>query len=195
MISLGTLADALAPPLIEEPLKLDKTEVVERGAEQGPPPEPAEIPIVSIGRPRAWLTDNIPPSPGDGWAATSPAIHEDERVLLLRMACSFRPRSDRVKIVWARFTARLIGDNERLRAPIAVNLYPDSVEVERKVTRRVALSPSLTLMEVEVGLGEIAPPWSTRPSNPSSARRETTPTSCPGTSPSRPAMRSAAPSC
>ncbi len=101
MISLGTLADALAPPLIEEPLKLDKTEVVERGAEQGPPPEPAEIPIVSIGRPRAWLTDNIPPSPGDGWAATSPAIHEDERVLLLRMACSFRPRSDRVKIVWA----------------------------------------------------------------------------------------------
>jgi len=157
MTHLDGLENALEAPLLEGPLQLDPVNVIERGTEaQVGLPGPDEIPIVTIGVPRAWAVA-APPAQGEptaGISAITPAIAPNERVLLLRMACSFRPQSDQTKIIWARFTARLFGDDPKLPPPIALDLYPSAVNVERKVTRRLALSPSLKLMEVEVGLGD-----------------------------------------
>jgi hypothetical protein len=158
MTYLGGLEEALAEPLLEGPLQLDPVQAIERGAEAPVGlPGTEEIPVVTIGAPRAWPIPAPPLAPGGSTATMStvaPVIGSEERVLLLRMACSFRPRSDQTQIVWARFTARLFPDDQQLPPPIALDLYPSIVEVERKVTRRVTLSPSLKLTEVEATLGE-----------------------------------------
>jgi hypothetical protein len=152
------LETALAAPLLEGVLQLDPVNVIERSTEaQVELPGTEEIPVVSIGMPRAWAVAALPPAQEEqraGINAVAPLIGPNERVLLLRMACSFRPQSDQTQIIWARFTARLFSDDQQLPPPIALDLYPSTVEVERKVTRRVALSPSLKLMEVEAKLGE-----------------------------------------
>ena len=133
MTHLGGLEEALEASLLEGPLQLDPVSVVERGADaEVGLPGPEEIPVVSIGVPRAWAVAAPPPVQGEtiaGIGAIAPAIGPNERVLLLRMACSFRARSDQTEIIWARFTERLLGDDPHLLPPIALDLYPLAVNV------------------------------------------------------------------
>lgn len=156
MMQPDGLADAFDPPLIEAPLQLDQVTTTERGESLADAPAADEIPVVTIGVPRAAPVSALASTRLDGGAhmsVTAPVIGADETAFLLRLACSFRPRSDSTEIIWARFTARLLADGDSTTA-VALDLYPSAVEVERKVSRRILVSPSLKLAEVEAGVGE-----------------------------------------
>jgi hypothetical protein len=151
MIVSRSLEEAIAEPLLEAPLEPVPTSGARR--EQPPavgPPDPSELPVVTIGRPRAWPLSDLgdPAAPG---VAGSPAR---EVFFVVRLACSFRPRKDRTSISWARFAVHLQPD-EAGNQPLAFDLYPRAVERERQVSRKVTLSPSLKFSEVEASIGEL----------------------------------------
>lgn len=144
--------------MVEGALHVDTAVVTERGdVDRADLPAVSDVPVVSIGMPRAWPVSALPSPQLDtavAMGAVAPVIGADETAFLLRLACSFRPRSDKTQVTWARFTARLIADDEEV-TPIALDLYPSTVEVERKVSRRLTVSPRLKLAEVEASAGDI----------------------------------------
>jgi hypothetical protein len=151
------LDEALHQTLFEGPLQLFRSNGLEStNLDLSDLLESERVPIVTVGMPRAWPVEELVPTllVGGAMKATSPVIGPDERALLLRLACSFRPRTEQTQVSRARFTVALLADDPELASPIALDLYPLLVEVERKVGRRIALSPTLKLKEVEVGLGE-----------------------------------------
>jgi hypothetical protein len=154
MNNFGGLEEALREPLVEGSLELDIPSRIERSEDDIIIPPEDEVPVVTIGKPRAW--DVIePPKLSTDAPQFLPQIRPEERAFLLRMACSFRPRADTTSITWARFTASLI-PNEAGEVPIALDLYPISVETESTVSKNISLSPSLKFCEVEIGLGAIS---------------------------------------
>jgi hypothetical protein len=153
----ANLDEALDQPLFEGPLQLFRPDGLESAnLDLSDLLESERVPIVTVGMPRAWPVEELVPTllVGKTMKATSPVIGPDERALLLRLACSFRPRTEQTQVSWARFTVALLADDPELASPIALDLYPLAVEVERKVGRRITLSPTLKLQEVEVRLGE-----------------------------------------
>ena len=78
---------------------------------------------------------------------------EQETFFVVRLACSFRPRNEKVSVRWARFPVHLLPD-EGGAQPLAFDLYPSSVERERQVSKKVTLNPSLKFLEVGASVGE-----------------------------------------
>ena len=149
----STLDDALADPIAEGPLTLLPAKRPSRTQpDDVPTPETDELPVVSVGRPRAWpLHDLI------DHEALSPEIRgslDRTDFFIVRLACSFRPRTSGVSIAWARFAVHLEPDPGG-REPLAFDLYPRVVERERQVGRHVTLSPSLKFSEIEASAGEV----------------------------------------
>ncbi len=147
--------DALADLLYEGPME----PAVSRGRQRKRDPEaittpPSDrLPIVSIGRPRAWTIDQLVPD--QELSREVKASLERERFFVVRLACSFHPQRDDVSVAWAQLAMRMRPDEKGL-VPLAFDLYPRSVERERKVSRRISLSPSLKFYDVEASVGEFA---------------------------------------
>jgi hypothetical protein len=116
-------------------------------------PPADQLPIVSIGRPRAWTIDELVLQ--EDLPTEMKASLKTEMFFVLRLACSFRPQRDEVRIAWAQLTLQLKPDQQGL-LPLAFDLYPMSVDRERKTSKRISLSPSLKFYDVEAGLGEFA---------------------------------------
>ena len=116
-------------------------------------PPAAQLPIVSIGRPRAWAIDELVLS--EDLPMEVKASLKADMFFVVRLACSFRPQRDDVSVAWAQLALQLRPDQQGL-VPLAFDLYPMSVERERKVSKRVSLSPSLKFHDVEAGFGEFA---------------------------------------
>lgn len=137
--------------LWEAPLALDATAGPERGAPGADTIDAArEMPVVRIEPPVAHLArDVIPP------AELPEQIRSDSAhcYIIVRFDCSFRPRADKVRIEWARFRAQLKTDAAGDRA-VAEDVHP--YRVERTLRRNVALkiSPTITFLDIDVGLGE-----------------------------------------
>jgi hypothetical protein len=116
-------------------------------------PPPDQLPIVSIGRPRAWAIDKLVSN--QELPREVKASFEREMFFVVRLACSFRPQRDDVSIAWAQLAMYLRPDKQGL-VPLAFDLYPKSVERERKVGKRISLSPRLKFYDVEASIGEFA---------------------------------------
>jgi hypothetical protein len=149
------LDEALSDLLYEGALEL----VVPRGHQRRRQPEavttpPAsQLPIISIGRPRAWTIEQLVSSQNP--PAQVKASLEQEMFFVIRLACSFRPQHDNVRVAWAQLAMYLRPD-EKGCTPLAFDLYPKSVERERKASKRVSLSPSLKFHDVDTELEEFA---------------------------------------
>lgn len=153
MITIGGLDEALSESLFSGPLQVEEFDRKERvDLEPPPPPSPDEVPVVTVGTPRAW---EVAPAEAvaSGHTEGTPHVTSSERLLLLRMACSFRPKKTETTVAWARYTATLLPVAGG-RAPVAIDMFPMTVEAERKVSRTLTLSPSLKVMEVEGSLGQ-----------------------------------------
>jgi hypothetical protein len=148
-----TAEDPFAEPLLEEALVPVPTPGRERSwPEDVAPPEARDLPIVSIGRPRAWPLEDVLDVPS--LPAEMQATLARERFLFLRLSCSFRPRRQKTSIAFARFSADLIAEPAADDPAVAFDLYPRSIEHTSTVTKRVAFAPTLAFTEVEAGVGE-----------------------------------------
>jgi len=149
------LDEALSDLLYEESLELAEPAGRQRkkSIDVADIPPVAQLPIVSIGRPRAWAIDELVLK--ENLPVEVKASSKTEVFFVLRLACSFRPQHDAVSVAWAQLALQLKPDQQGL-APLAFDLYPLSVEREQKVSKRISLSPTLKFHEVEAGLGEFA---------------------------------------
>jgi hypothetical protein len=98
------LDEALDQPLFEGPLQLFRPDGLESAnLDLSDLLESERVPIVTVGMPRAWPVEELVPTllVGKTMKATSPVIGPDERALLLRLACSFRPRTEQTQVSWA----------------------------------------------------------------------------------------------
>jgi len=148
------LGEALSDLLYEGPVELAKPlgRQRKRSTDLEAPPV-AQLPIVSVGRPRAWAIDDLIPQ--QELPEVIKASLEAETFFIVRLACSFRPQHDEVRVAWAQLALQLKPDQHGL-LPLAFDLYPMSVERERKVGKRISLSPQLKFHDVEAGFGELA---------------------------------------
>ncbi len=149
------LDDALADVLYEGPMELVAPQGRQRkrnlDAITAPPSD--QLPIVSIGRPRAWAIDQMVSH--RELPREVKASFEREMFFVVRLACSFRPQRDDVSIAWAQLAMHLRPDDQGL-VPLAFDLYPKLVERERRVGKRISLSPSLKFYDAEASVGEFA---------------------------------------
>jgi hypothetical protein len=147
----STLQEALAEPLVDGPLEPLPRSAARRSLPQDlPTPAATELPMASIGRPRAWPLPDL--LRGDEISPDIKASLAEETFFVLRLACSFRPRGDKVGVSWAQLVVELEADGQG-RQPYAFDLYPREVQRERQVSKKVSLSPSLKYLEVEASLG------------------------------------------
>jgi hypothetical protein len=96
------LDEALDQPLFEGPLQLFRPDGLESAnLDLSDLLESERVPIVTVGMPRAWPVEELVPTllVGKTMKATSPVIGPDERALLLRLACSFRPRTEQTQVI------------------------------------------------------------------------------------------------
>jgi hypothetical protein len=77
---------------------------------------------------------------------------EEANFYLVRLSCSFRPKSDGPQVEWARFQVSLLPD-QASRVPVAFDLYPLQVTNEVKRNTKVTLSPTVKFQEVEASAG------------------------------------------
>ena len=111
-----------------------------------------DLPLVSIGQPEVWqLAEVYPP---EKMPATLRAKQEEADFYLVRLACSFRPARDDVKIEWARFLVHLMPDSAG-QVTVAFDLYPLQITQEVRHNVKVTLSPTLKFMEVEASVGGV----------------------------------------
>jgi hypothetical protein len=115
-------------------------------------PQANQLPIVKIGRPRAWAVDEL--LFGEDWPAEVKASIKDRLFFVARLACSFRPQNDNVSLVWAQLALQLKPDHQG-HAPLAYDMFPMLVEHEQKC-KRIALTPSLKFSYAEAGSGKFA---------------------------------------
>lgn len=109
-----------------------------------------DLPVVSIGQPEVWqLAEVYPP---EKMPPTLRAKLDEGDFYLVRLACSFRPGPNGVKIEFARFLAHLVRDHSG-QQPVAFDLHPLNVTQEVRRNVKVSLSPTLKFMEVEAGVG------------------------------------------
>jgi hypothetical protein len=73
----------------------------------------------------------------------------------VRLFCSFRPRSGKTSLTWARFEAHFLSDDQA-RQPEVHDLDPREVVREAKRSRTVTLSPSVKFQEVQFAAGQAA---------------------------------------
>ena len=137
-----------------EPASEDLVQEVNRGGEKSRISDKVarELPVVSIGRPEVWnLSDVIPESE---MPKTLKVKLAEADFSLVRLACSFRPRSQKHTFKWARFVVELqaAGAEEQ---PVAYDLHPQFItqEVQRKVG--ITLTPMLKFKEVEANLAGV----------------------------------------
>lgn len=110
-----------------------------------PPLDPAELPVVSVGKPYAERVE-------------IPAGHRLDGVadlFLIVMVCTFRPVAPKVSVTWARYAAALLPD-EAGTQPEVQSLYPKEVEKEVQVTTKLGLSPTLGFDKLEFSIGEFS---------------------------------------
>jgi hypothetical protein len=106
---------------------------------------------VSIGRPEVWeLATLLSPGTAPGWLAAKAG---EADFYLVRFACSFRLAPREGVIEWARFRVLLQPDDDG-RRPIAFAIYPEQEVTEVRRNVKVALAPSLSFEEIDVGVGE-----------------------------------------
>jgi hypothetical protein len=149
------LDDALADLLYEGPMVIvaPAGRQRKRNLEAIAAPPFDQLPIVSIGRPRAWAIDQLVSN--QQLPREVKASFEREMFFIVRLACSFRPQRGDVSVAWAQLAMYLKPDEQGL-VPLAFDLYPKSVERERKVGKRISLSPSLKFYDIEASVGEFA---------------------------------------
>lgn len=143
----------ITDPLIEVTLEPMPDEI-ERGSNKEVPIQPDDFPVVSIAKPVSYPIKDL--SSTQDLAVDFSALLEQNNFYLFQFACSFRPQKQ-TKIDWARFSVRLLADNQGHQA-LAHDLHPLSIEHEIKQSFKVMLSPALKFesgtTSVEVGLGE-----------------------------------------
>jgi hypothetical protein len=109
-----------------------------------------DLPVVSIGQPEVWsLPDVYAPK------KLPPALRaklDEANFYLVRLSCSFRPKSGGTQVEWARLAISLLPDAVG-RAPLAFDLHPLLVTNEVKRNVKVTISPSLKFNEVEASVG------------------------------------------
>lgn len=137
----------ITDPLIEVTLEPMPDEV-ERGVNKEVPIRPDDFPVVSIAKPVPYPIKDL--SSSQDLPVDFSALLEQNNFYLIQFACSFRPQKQ-TKIDWARFSVRLLPDNNGYQA-LPHDLYPLSVENEIKHNFKVSLSPSLKF-EVASGAG------------------------------------------
>ena len=141
----------LEPPADADPRALRTVEP--DAAIQARMPDTSELPTTSIGLPEVWRLDELYPS--YEIPAHIQSRLEKADFYFVQLSCSFRPRSGRTRIEWARFVISLIGDKPDT-PPVVSDLHP--VEVRQEVQRhvRVGFSPTLKFQSLSVGIGEAA---------------------------------------
>jgi len=155
-----TVPDTLKNLLWEGPLEVSADEVVDRlerewraqGTKDSVHDIIRDLPTVSIGLPETWPLTQI--YPHKKMPPTLRVKLDESDFYFVRMPCSFRPRSVKSRIVWARFLVNLLPDSAR-QQPTAYDLHPLGVMQEVKRNVKVSLSPSLKFQEVEVGVGNL----------------------------------------
>lgn len=149
------LEEALSDLLYEGSMELAKPsgrQRKQRIAAMNIPPA-AQLPIVKIGRPRAWAIDELVLS--EDLPAEVKSSLKDRRFFVLRLACSFHPQHDDVSLAWAQLALQLKPDHKG-HVPLAFDMFPMSVERERKAGKRISLSLNLKFRNVETGTREFA---------------------------------------
>jgi hypothetical protein len=107
---------------------------------------------VSIGAPQSWPLHDLFRARGERLPPEIALLAEASDFWLVRLACSFRPRRQ-VRVDWARFGVTLHGAGQAAD-PVAFDLYPKDISVERRGNVKVGLTPKLKLSDLEVELGE-----------------------------------------
>ena len=139
-------------PTSEVAVEHMRRELSERGLESKVSEYVRYLPIVTIGRPRAWPLEQL------YGAEEMPPLLRTERersdLYLIQLACSFRPVREEIRIEWGRLVARLLPD-QREHQPLALDVYPREVlhHVQRNI--KVTLGPTLKFKEVEASIGGV----------------------------------------
>jgi hypothetical protein len=109
------------------------------------------MPIVSIGKPKSWLLQDLYPSKKLSRLIQTQFSQSD--FYLVRLSCSFRPVHKESRVEWARFRAVLLPHTSTGTQPTAFDLHPQQLVQEVKRQIKVTLSPSLKFQELEASIG------------------------------------------
>lgn len=132
--------------LWEGPLEPSITEASERGrgdVEKHTGVDARSLPVVGIGRPDKACPISKFYSP-EKYLMVKPV---EADLYVVRLACSLRPQRKEDRVEWARFIVQLLPD-ETGRQPIALDLYPMTVDQEVKHNVHVTLSSKLSFQEI-----------------------------------------------
>ena len=144
----NSLIECQLEPVIDDPFERSTPN---RGEQLALQVTLRNMPMVSIGKPKSWLLQDLYPS------KKLPRLIQTQLSLadfyLVRLSCSFRPVHKENRVEWARFCVNLLPDPSTGAQPIASALYPEQLVQEVKHQIKVTLSPSLKFQELEASIG------------------------------------------
>ena len=150
------ISDKIEKPLYQGPLELgpEGFSLALKGARDGLRERdlPKSGPVVTLGTPQSWNLVELAIEREESLPAEVRMLLKEAHFHLVVFACSFRP-DRRSAIRWARFSVSMTQISGQ-DAPVAFDLYPREIYVERKTDLAVAISPSLKFAETELSLGE-----------------------------------------
>jgi len=151
------LVERQLEPVSDDTLNQSARDWQNRGVKLSPQDALRDMPVVSIGWPKAcplpthYSPEKLPHSTRS--KRNQADFYNQEDFHLIRFDCNFLTKHKESRIEWARFRVTLLPDPSTGAQPRAFDMYPQQVVQEEKREVKVTLSPQFKFQELEASIG------------------------------------------